>query len=315
MDRKDIAALLALMRVEGAGNTVARRAINMAQLLGIPVADAVLSPARDLVPLLPPNVFDSVLNAARQLNDDVMERAERHVQRVLQHGVQCFAHTDEAYPHLLGEHLGDAAPALLWCAGNLELLRGYGAGIVGTREPSATGEAVAADCARLFVKENVCVVSGGADGIDSVAHRAALEAGGTTIIVLPLGIRMYSFPNYVRDAIETNRCVLISQFDPEMTWQTHAAVTRNATIAALSKIVCVIEPKRMGGSMRTAKHAREQAKRVFFYCGEGGEEFARTLKQGGAKPLVTAYNELESAALIASWRGAIEMQPQQQELV
>ncbi len=315
MDQKDIAALLALMRVEGAGNTVARRAINMAQLLGMSVADAILSPARDLIPLLPPSVFDVVLNAARQLNDDGPERAERHVQRVLQHGVQCFAFTDESYPHLLGEHLDDAAPALLWCVGNLKLLQGYGAGIVGTRVPSPMGEAIAADCARLFAGENACVVSGGADGIDSVAHRAALDASGTTVIVLPMGIRMYSFPGYVRDALEANRCALISQFDPEMTWQTHAAVTRNATIAALSKLVCVIEPKRMGGSMRTAKHAREQDKSVFFYCGHGGESFARTLKQSGAKALITSHNELESAMLLASWRGANESQPQQQELV
>ncbi|MCC6794417.1 MAG: DNA-processing protein DprA [Candidatus Hydrogenedentes bacterium] len=315
MDRKDIAALLALMRVEGAGNTVARRAINMAQLLGMSVADAVLGPARDLVPLLPPNVFDAVLNAARRLNDDALERADRHVQRVLQHGVQCFAYTDESYPHLLGEHLSDAAPALLWCVGNLELLQGYGAGIVGTREPSPTGEAIAADCARLFVKEHACVVSGGADGIDSVAHRAALDAGGSTIIVLPMGIRMYSFPGYVRDAIEAGRCAIVSQFDPEMTWQTHAAVTRNATIAALSKLVCVVEPKRMGGSMRTAKHAREQGKKVFYYCGEGGEEFARTLNQAGAIALVSVQNELNTVELLAQWGNEIEMQPQQQELV
>lgn len=315
MDRKDIAALLALMRVEGAGNTVARRVINMAQLLGMSVADAVLAPARDLVPLLPVNMFDTLLNASRQLNDDAIERAERHVQRVLQHGVQCFAYTDEAYPHLLGEHLGDSAPALLWCVGNLELLHGYGAGIVGTREPSPTGEAVAADCAQLFVTERASIVSGGADGIDSVAHRAALEAGGTTIIVLPMGIRMYAFPGYVRDAIEANRCALISQFDPEMTWQTHAAVTRNATIAALSKLVCVVEPKRMGGSMRTAKHAREQGKKVFFYCGAGGEVFARTLMQAGARALVSGQNELASTELIACWNSAINMQPHQQELV
>jgi DNA processing protein len=234
---------------------------------------------------------------------------------VLQHGVRCFAFTDEAYPHLLGEHLGDAAPALLWCVGNLELLKGYGAGIVGTREPSPTGEAVAADCAKLFVTERASIVSGGADGIDSVAHRAALDAGGTTIIVLPMGIRMYSFPGHARNAIETGRCAIVSQFDPEMTWQTHAAVTRNATIAALSKIVCVIEPKRMGGSMRTAKHAREQGKKVFFYCGHEGAEFERLLKQAGAQALVSAHNELESAALIASWRSAVETQPQQQELV
>lgn len=101
----------------------------------------------------------------------------------------------------------------MWCAGNLDLLETYGAGIVGTRTPSRVGEAVAADCARFFAGCEAAVVSGGADGIDTAAHRAAIDAGGKTVVVLPQGIRTYPFPGYIREAVETNRCALISQFD------------------------------------------------------------------------------------------------------
>ena len=301
MDHRDIAALVALMRTEGAGNAVGRRALSMAQLLGISTSEAISADPRELVPHLPAGAFDAVLNAAKRLNDDALARAARHTDRMLHHGAQCFAFTDERYPELLSRHLDDAAPALVWCVGNLDLLGAYSAGIVGTRTPSRTGEVIAGDCARLFAAEGTGVVSGGADGIDTAAHRAALDAGGTTVIVLPQGLRTYTFPAYVRDALESNRCALISQFDPEMTWQTHAAVTRNATIAALSKLVCVIEPKRMGGSMRTAKHAREQHKPVFYHCGERERPLAQTLRQSGAIGLLCNDFSLDSAALLAGW--------------
>ncbi len=315
MDQRDIAVLLALMRVEGAGNAAARRALTMSHLLGMSVSEAIASDPRELLPQLPANAFDAVLNAARRLNDDAINRAERHVARVAQHGVRCFAYTDEQYPELLSRHLDESAPALVWCVGNVDLLQSYGAGIVGTRTPSQTGEAIAADCARLFMREGICVVSGGADGIDTAAHRAALDANGATIIVLPQGVRTYAFPDYVRDAIESDRCALISQFDPEMTWQTHAAVARNATIAALSKLVCVIESKRMGGSMRTAKHAREQGKSVFYYCGPGGDAFAKSLRQSDAVPLLNGENDLECNAILSHWNKTITVLPEQGELV
>lgn len=313
MDQRDIAVLLALMRVERAGNAVGRRALSMAQFLGASVSDTIASDPRDLLSQIPANAFDTVLHAARRLDDDAIGRAVRHVDRVISHGVRCFAFTDEQYLHLLSVHLGDAAPALVWCVGNLELLRNYGIGIVGTRTPSHTGETITADCARLFARENICVVSGGADGIDTAAHRASLDAGGSTIVVLPQGIRTYTFPDWVRDAIESDRCALVSQFDPEMNWQTHAAVTRNATIAALSKLVCVIEPKRMGGSMRTAKHAHEQGKPIFYFCRPNSSAAFQTLKGYAARPILRTDSAINSSAIRSAWQTALDTGPRQSE--
>ncbi|NUM56169.1 MAG: DNA-processing protein DprA [Candidatus Hydrogenedentes bacterium] len=313
MEPRDIAALLALMRVEGAGNATGRRALSMAQFLGITVSEAIATDPRDLLLQLPANAFDAVLLAARQVNADSLALAKRHAARILHHGVRCSAFTDENYPELLSLHLGETAPALIWCAGNFDLLRAYSAGIVGTRTPSHTGEGIAADCARLFAREGICVVSGGADGIDTAAHRAALDANGSTVIVLPQGIRRYSFPAYVRDAIESNQCVLISQFDPEMAWQTHAAVTRNATIAALSKLVCVIEPRHMGGSMRTAAHTHEQSKPLFHYCESKRGAPYQSLTQYRASPLLSNGSSLDSHALLEAWRAAPGVKSQQAE--
>lgn len=313
MDQRDIAVVLALMRVERVGNAVGRRALSLAQFLGTNVSDAIASDPRELLPQLPANAFEPVFLAARRLDDEAIDRAVRHVDRVVSHGVRCFAFTDEQYPRLLSVHLGDSAPTLLWCVGNLDLLSNYGVGIVGTRTPSAGGHAVAMDCARIFVAERICIVSGGADGIDTAAHRAAVEAGGTTIIVLPQGIRTYTFPDWVRDAIESDRCALLSQFDPEMNWQTHAAVRRNATIAALSKLVCVVEPKRMGGSMRTAKHAHEQGKPLFYFCKPNRGPAYQTLKGYGAKPIRATDSTIDSSAMRSAWQTVLDTGPRQSE--
>ncbi|MBM3288510.1 MAG: hypothetical protein FJY92_00005 [Candidatus Hydrogenedentes bacterium] len=126
-------------------------------------------------------------------------------------------------------------------------------------------------------------------------------------------MRTYTFPGYVRDALESDRCALISQFDPELTWQTHAAVTRNATIAALSKLVCVVEPKRMGGSMRTARNARDQGKPVYFYCDPGERTLSRTLRQSGAHELLAADHAIDFPALRACWDTAPRHLPEQAE--
>ncbi|MDZ4858973.1 MAG: DNA-processing protein DprA [Candidatus Hydrogenedentes bacterium] len=315
MDSEDIAVLVALMRVEGAGNAVARRALAIAQSLDVQVSELRETDHREILKLGAAHAPDSVVKAIKGVHDEALRRAERHVNRMLHHGVACFTFGEERYPGLLIRYLADTAPAMLWCVGNLDLLDDRSAGIVGTRSPSPAGHAIAADCARVFTREGICVVSGGAEGIDTAAHRAALEGGGTSIIVLPQGMRTYTFPQYVRDALESNRCAIISQFDPEMTWQTHAAVTRNATIAAFSKLVCVVEPKRMGGSMRTAQHAREQGKRVFYYRSEDGAQFAKLFTQSSATPLLRDDQSLDDRALLSGWYAAETSQPTQCDLL
>ncbi|HRI88279.1 MAG TPA: DNA-processing protein DprA [Candidatus Hydrogenedentes bacterium] len=315
MNQHDIAALLALMRVEGAGNTAGRRALSLSQLLDCSIAEIIAADARTLLPRLPSGTFDAVISAAARIENDDLTLASKHVARMLDAGTHVYAFTDEGYPDLLSRYLVDAAPALVWCAGNLELLNAHGGGVVGTRDPSRVGFEIAMDCARWFANEGITVVSGGADGVDSAAHRAAIESNGSTIIVLPQGMRTYSFPAYVREALECHRCALISQFDPEMSWQTHAAVTRNATIAALSKIVCVIEPKRMGGSIRTAKHAFAQGKKVFYHCARGAESVAPLLRQSGGSDLLTNDHLLDSDALHMAWGVESADTPSQADLL
>jgi predicted Rossmann fold nucleotide-binding protein DprA/Smf involved in DNA uptake len=101
------------------------------------------------------------------------------------------------------------------------------------------------------------------------------------------------------------RAVIVSQFAPDARWQTHAAVTRNATISALARMVCVIEPKKIGGSIRTARAAVAQGKRVLFYCPEAGPHSpARLLRQAGALDLVPPDHSFCPESLLNQWTSA-----------
>ena len=96
----------------------------------------------------------------------------------------------------------------------------------------------------------------------------------------------------------------LSEFPPDMGWETHAAVTRNATISAMSRLLCVIEPKKTGGSIRTARCALAQGKLVLVYPAQGFAAVAQTLARAGALELVGGASPVRLEALPDLWRNA-----------
>ncbi len=174
---------------------------------------------------------------------------------------------DEDYPNRLRTSLGSSAPVLLFVQGNAGLLHGDAVAIVGARLVSRRGAKLADSCATAFARQRVTVVSGAAHGVDTAAHRAAVRADGPTVAVLPQGLFTYHAPRFLRKAVEAGRGVLVSEFLPDASWAAHAAVVRNATISGLSRMVCVFEPKKRGGSIRTARAGLDQGKRVAVYYG------------------------------------------------
>src|SRR5512143_2294869 len=93
---------------------------------------------------------------------------------------------DGRYPSLL-KCIADL-PAQLYCRGNIALLDSFCIGVVGTRKASDYGRQATADIAGQLAQNGVTIVSGLAAGIDSVAHRAALDAKGHTIAVFGTGV-------------------------------------------------------------------------------------------------------------------------------
>lgn len=164
-----------------------------------------------------------------------------------------LSNTDQSYPKAVSRLLGDKAPQQLFCMGNLALLGMPGVGFCGSRKASDRGIAVADDCARQLVKAGFVVISGNAAGVDHAAHKAALGAGGCTILVLPEGLDHFRIRKTLADAWDWNRTLVISQFPSTAVWQNYRAMERNNLIIALSRAMVVIEAGATGGTLHAGK--------------------------------------------------------------
>ena len=112
--------------------------------------------------------------------------AEKEAKLVYDAGATFVTPDDEAYPERLREIYDP--PAVLWVRGNVELMARPGIAVVGTRAPSPYGAGMAEMLARDLAARGLCVMSGMARGVDTAAHKGALDAGGTTLAVWGTGL-------------------------------------------------------------------------------------------------------------------------------
>jgi DNA protecting protein DprA len=152
----------------------------------------------------------------------------------------------------------NAAPIGLVVKGDLSALSERSLAIVGTRNPTPYGIRIAGDFAAGFVDREWNIVSGGAYGIDSAAHKGALIAEGRTIAVLAAGIDVAYPAGNVRLFTEiAENGALISEVMPGAHAIPSRFLTRNRIIAALSQATLVVEAAFRSGSLRTARDAAE----------------------------------------------------------
>ena len=173
---------------------------------------------------------------------------------------------DPRYPARLRELV--PAPAL-WIRGALTEDDGLAIAIVGSRRATPYGLEVAAQLARDLAARGVTIVSGFARGVDSAAHRAALDAGGRTVAVLGCGIDIVYPPENRRlaDAVAA-RGALVTQFAPGTPPLAYNFPTRNRTLAALVLGVVVVEAAERSGSLSTAGFAADLGREVYAVPGK-----------------------------------------------
>jgi DNA protecting protein DprA len=151
-----------------------------------------------------------------------------------------------------------APPIALIVKGNPEVLTMQSLAIVGTRNPTNYGVRIAGDFAAGFVDREWGIVSGGAYGIDSSAHRGALIAEGVTIAVIASGIDVnYPAGNTRLFAEICEAGAIITEVMPGHPALPARFLTRNRLIAAISGATLVIEAAFRSGSLRTARDAAE----------------------------------------------------------
>lgn len=200
------------------------------------------------------------------------------------------------YPELLRQIPNP--PYALYIKGNIPDLNLFPSiAIVGTRKSTSSGRTAARSIAYELAKKGAVIVSGGALGIDTAAHKGALQAGGKTICVLGCGIDTnYLMVNAsLRDAIAENGA-LISEYPPDTQPLSSNFPIRNRIISGLSLGTLVVEAAVKSGSLITADFALDQGRDVFAVPADiysPVSQGVNNLIKCGAKPVSRADEILE----------------------
>jgi len=177
-------------------------------------------------------------------------------------GIRALTWHDEAYPPRLKEIYD--LPPVLYVRGQLTAADEWAVAVVGTRRGTAYGRQVAEELAGALARSSVSVVSGLARGIDSIAHRATLAAGGRTIAVLANGLDLVYPPEHARLAQEImERGALISDYPLGTQPRSEYFPRRNRIMSGISLGVLVVEGDVRSGALITARQALEQNREVF----------------------------------------------------
>jgi DNA processing protein len=156
------------------------------------------------------------------------------------------------------------APEKLYFIGELPKERTTTVAIVGTRKLTAYGKEVTYKIAYDLAKRGLVIVSGLALGVDAIAHKAALDAGGTTIAVLANGVdTVYpAFNKQLADRILSSGGAILSEYPPGTSPRDYQFLARNRIVSGLSDMVLVTEAAARSGTLATVAHALDQGKEV-----------------------------------------------------
>lgn len=195
----------------------------------------------------------------------------------------------------------DKSPKRLYLLGKLPNDRQISVAIVGSRKPTSYGKEVTHRLAFDLAKKNIVIISGLALGVDGVAHKATLEAGGKTIAVLAGGLdNIYpsAHTGLARQIIQTGGAI-ISEYEPGCGNRPFQFLERNRIISGLSDAIIVTEAAIRSGTLSTAAHALSQGREVFVVPGNITSPLSagcNSLIKQGATPITCAEDVIEVIA-------------------
>lgn len=171
--------------------------------------------------------------------------------------------------------------------------------IVGSRKVTSYGRQVTQQLSGELAKTGVVIVSGLALGVDSIAHQAAIDAGGLTIAVLPTSLDQIYPPSHLslaRQIVETGGC-LISEYAAGSEAFPSNFIARNRLVSGLADALVITEAARNSGTMHTAGFALEQGKTVMAVPGNINSpmsEGCNNLIKSGATPVTSVEDVLQA---------------------
>jgi DNA processing protein len=190
-----------------------------------------------------------------RVNDAELERVHQATETV---AASVLIPGDPEWPEAFSD-LGVHQPIALWTRGRAELLAGPltdRVAIVGSRAASAYGEHMTMEIAAALSGRGRTIVSGAAYGVDAVAHRATLAAGGNTVAIVASGVdRFYPAENDALLQRIAESGLIVSELPPGASPTKWTFLQRNRLVAAVSAVTVVIEAGYRSGSLNTASHA------------------------------------------------------------
>jgi DNA processing protein len=156
--------------------------------------------------------------------------------------------------------------------GDIKLLKKKKISIIGTRRPSKYSREIIHTLSYKLASNDICIVSGGAMGIDAIAHKSAQN---NTIAVLPCGINI-KYPAVNKNLLSKieKDALLLSQFKPDFKATPWSFVVRNELVVALGDILIVGEADLGSGSMRSVEFAQKMGKKIYVIPQRLGESNA-----------------------------------------
>lgn len=225
-------------------------------------------------------------------------------------GVRIMTFMDEDYPEGL-KHIHDL-PLVLYIRGKLPQAA-YSIAIVGSRNASEYGKSAADIFSRSLAARGIPIISGGAKGVDTVAHKACLEAGGKTVAVLGCGIdKVYPGENLIlfREIVERDGAV-ISEYAPGVPPLSQNFPKRNRIIVGLSEGILVTECALKSGAIITANIGADEGRDVYCVPGNifsGYSQGCHSLIRNGAQLVDSPQDILKD---LEDWQSARGLKGQQ----
>lgn len=242
---------IALSRIEGVGIVALQKIYSAIKNMGLSLYDIIDCSSKEIAHETGLSIELSQHIAKLSSN---IEKIEKDYEALIDNTIEPILFFDSRYPQHISQHI-QYPPPILYAYGNTELFKSKQIAILSDSQASDRGYHIAYHAAHIAAQHSLAVVSGMAKGPQTIAHRGAIEAGGTTISVLPYGFFNLQIPDLLKDIFDISRWLFISPFEPNEEYALHNSYKRNSLIAAMVDALIIVETSNDGGCFEAGKSA------------------------------------------------------------